>query len=53
MLWGRHHEGGLNLWRKESIRVRHTKLGLKVGAGSEATNDQGRPSIGRNANGEI
>jgi hypothetical protein len=49
----RHQEGGFNLWRKKPVRVRHAKLGLKVGAGTEATDDQGRPSIGSNANGEI
>ena len=48
-----HQEGGFDLWCEQPVRVRHTELGLKVGAGTEATNDQGRPRVGSNTNGEI
>jgi hypothetical protein len=49
----RHQEGGLNLWGEQTIGVCHAQLGLKVGAGTETTNDQGRPRVGSNTNGEI
>jgi hypothetical protein len=49
----RHQEGSLDLWREQTIGVRHAQLGLKVRAGTQATNDQRGPRFGSNANGEI
>jgi hypothetical protein len=48
-----HQEGRLNLWGEQTIGVRHPQLGLKVGTGTEAADDEGRTGIGSDPNGEI